>query len=325
MMIGCTKEQDTYVQKSPDFSIKYPTYISPPVSKRLLNKHKVSLGKQLFFDKNLSSNGKVSCATCHKSTLAFSDNTPLSPKGVPETNLNRNSPPLFNLAWHKNYFWDGGATNLRSQAIAPLTASNEMNANLDEVVSYLKSNESYNNTFHQLYNSPPSTAFILDALAEYQFSLTSFNTKYDQERSGKDNFTTIEKNGYLLYQSHCSSCHTEGLFSDYNYHNNGLDSILNYESIEDEKRGRNRITFLENDLQKYKTSSLRNLNLTAPYMHDGRFNTLSEVLDHYSHEIKYSSTLSSKIPRTGFQFTEDDKKAISAFLNTLNDTKSFKK
>ena len=324
LIIGCTKEQDSYAQKSSDFSIQYPDYISMPISKKTLSEQKVTLGKQLFFDTNLSSDGTISCATCHKPELAFSDDTPLSPKGVPKTKLIRNSPPLFNLAWHTNFFWDSGATNLRSQAIAPLTAKNEMNGDIESIIDYLNENPSYKKHFNEIYNATPSTAYLLDALAEYEFSITSFNTKYDQVKIGKSQFTQIEENGYQLYLSNCSTCHTEGLFSDYLYHNNGLDTLLNYIGIEDETRGRNRISFLNEDLQKYKTPSLRNTGLTAPYMHDGRFSTLSEVLNHYSHNVKNSTTLSNTIPKVGFQFTYNEKKAIISFLNTLNDTESFK-
>ncbi len=326
MIIGCSKEEDIDLKMSINYILKHPSYIPKPIEKISLNSHKVSLGKQLFFDKNLSSNKKVSCATCHNPKLAFADDTPLSPKGVSNSLLERHSPALFNLAWQNDFFWDGGAPNLRSQVIAPLIASNEMNSKITDILSYLNSKNSYKEQFNTIYKSPPKIAYILDAIAEYEFSITSFNSKYDATKRGEIQLTKIEKHGYQLYKINCASCHTEGLFSDYQYRNNGLDeTITSFSGLEDVKRGRNRITHLEKDIQKYKTPSLRNLSLTPPYMHDGRYDNLEEVLNHYSHKIKNSKTLSTKIPSQGFSFTKLEKLSLITFLKTLNDVESFEK
>ena len=327
LLMGCSKEKDiNSLDPNTVIELEFPTHIKKPDHTVQLTKNKMKLGQLLFFDKNLSSNQKVSCESCHKSRFSFADNSSLSPNGVTKQNLQRNSPPLFNLAWHKNFFWDGGAKNLPSQVLAPLTDAHEMNSKLENIEKYLKSDAEYVSLFRTVYNAPPSITLLTNAITAYELSITSFNTSYDLEKKGKYIFTSSEQKGYNLYTTHCSSCHTEGLFSDYGFHNNGIDSAITaFNSIEDVKRGRNRITLKPNDLQKYKTPSLRNLATTAPYMHDGRFETLEEVINHYANGVKKSTTLSDKIPSNGFNLNDDEKDNLISFLHTLNDTESFKK
>ncbi len=315
---GCTKE--IIEQETAVMSINYPSYIQTP-NQISLEKRKVSLGKQLFFDKNLSKNNQVSCSSCHLNQFAFGENVALSKKGVSGKSLKRNSPVIFNMAWHNNFFWDGGAKDLSSQVFGPLLSPDEMGADLKEIENYLKQNKNYNTAFKEIYSSGVRIANLADAIAEYELSITSFNSKYDKVKSGEASFSDEEQKGFQLYLSNCSSCHTEGLFSDYKHHNNGLDSIFaDALDIEAEERGRNRITNKTEDLQAYKTATLRNITLSAPYMHDGRFQNLEEVINHYSNGIKPSSSLSSHIPNNSFGFSKKEKTNIITFLKTLDDT-----
>ncbi len=277
---------------------------------------KITLGKRLFFDQNLSSNQQVSCATCHLPEKAFTDGTRLSPLGVTKQNQTRNAPPLFNLAYHNSFFWDGGKTTLENQSFSPLRNSHEMNADLDSVISYLNTSKQYLNLFKDAFNTLPSKATLAKALASYERSLLSFNSKYDHIQKGSDHFTTQEKKGLILFKKNCQACHRPPLFTDLFFHNNGLDSIFGKE-FDDHKNGRYRITSNKKDIGKYKTPSLRNLRYTSPYMHDGRFVNLNEVLKNYSSPVM-SSTIDPRISH-GIKFSTSEKNQLLAFIETLND------
>ncbi len=298
-----------------------PNYIpeQPGLKEYHTNPDVIALGKQLFFDPILSADSSISCASCHLREKAFSDGVALSNIGISGETLVRNAPALFNIGWHTSFFWEGGAKDLESQALGPLTSEHEMGKDLVTLEKQLNNHISYPEKFRNAFSvSEIKINEVMKALAAFQRSLTSFNSKYDYVLQGKATFSTSEKRGYTLVQQHCSSCHTEPLFSSFNFENNGLDSEFSY-SGEDERLGRYRITFNEEDLGKYKIPSLRNLAFTSPYMHDGRLNTLDDVLDHYSSSIKESATLSAEIPNSGFNFTTEEIADIKDFLNTLND------
>lgn len=281
----------------------------------------VKLGKKLFFDPNLSANGQISCATCHLPSQAFTDGVALSSKGVSGNQMHRHSPPLFNLAWHtKGLFWDGGANDLESLNFGPLTHPDEMAADLDKIVAYLNSRTDYLDLFSQAFPKDPiQSATISRALAQYTRTLISQTSRYDQWKKGERELNTLELRGYQLYRTHCSSCHQEGLFTDLDYHNNGLD--LTYPdppALEGLFLGRFRISFDSLDLGAYKTPSLRNVTLTAPYMHDGRFESLEEVLNHYQSGIQVNYSLAPQL-KEGINLSLDERKALLAFLKTLQD------
>lgn len=271
----------------------------------------IELGLKLFNDKNLSSNGEVSCSTCHLQKFAFSDNKALNQNGVSGNQLDRNSPPLFNLAWHKEFFWDGGAPDLESQALAPLFSEHEMDADLNEIITYLSKSVQYKELFCNTFKKEEITSLqILTALRFYQNSLVSFKSTYDEFYSSGDTsvLTQTELKGMKVFNLNCNSCHTLPLGSSYNYENNQLDTSFNF-PFEDPRLGRNRITHLEKDLGKYKVPSVRNLSFTIPYMHDGRFKTLDEVISHYN-----GKTLNNKI-----SLTPAEMEYLKDFLLTLND------
>ncbi len=275
----------------------------------------IALGKRLFFDTALSGNDKLSCASCHVPALAFTDGQARSRAGASGRQLHRNTPPLFNLAWAKNgLFWDGGAKNLESLSLAPLRHPDEMATDLKTLPHKLSQRPPYPELFRTAFGTDSITlAQVLRALAQYERSLVSFAAPFDRQR-----LDPTARAGYEVYQQHCAACHREGLFTDHEYHNNGLDATFPAD-WEHPAQGRYRITLDSNDLGKYRTPTLRNLAFTAPYMHDGRLPTLSAVLDHYTSGIQDSPTLAPLL-RGGIPLTTQERKQLLAFLQSLNDS-----
>lgn len=314
-MFSCSnKEEQENISIIPDYVPEQPN-----LKAYHTNPEVIALGKQLFFDPILSADSSIACASCHLPEKAFTDGVAQNNIGISGERLIRNSPALFNIGWHTSFFWEGGAKDLESQAIGPLTSEHEMGKDLVTLEEQLNSNTNYSQKFKAAFSvTEIKINEVMKALAAFQKSLVSFDSKYDRVLQGKTVFSSAEEKGYNLVKKHCTSCHTEPLFSSFNFENNGLDSEFPY-SDEDERLGRYRVTFNDEDLGKYKIPSLRNLSYTAPYMHDGRLKTLEEVLQHYSSGIKVSTTLSVEIPESGFNFTKQEKGDILNFLNTLND------
>ncbi len=281
----------------------------------------VILGRMLFYDPVLSGNNQVSCATCHHPDKAFADGVAFTRLGVSGRSLHRNSPALINLAWDTGgFFWDGGATNLESQIIGPLSHPDEMGQNVSALAAELADNAAYPKLFARAFpgDKDISTQNVLKAIAQFMRTLVSANSPYDAFVLGKGGQTELEKAGMVVFDSKCAVCHTRktNLFTDSDFHNNGLDDTY----PADEERiamGRFRITEKAADLGKFKTPTLRNLAYTAPYMHDGRFQTLDQVLTHYAAGIKHSVTLDTSL--RDITLSAGERTALLAFLNTLND------
>lgn len=282
----------------------------------------VALGKLLFYDKRLSGNNQVSCATCHAPALSFSDGVSLTIAGVSGTPLLRHSPALINLAWATSgLFWDGGSANLESQAVSPLRAEDEMNQDLIALTGELEAVPDYVARFRDVFRDDIRPGYVMMALAQFQRTLVSADSRYDRFVRGETggHLTDLELEGLALARKNCQTCHNTDLFTDFGYHNNGLDSDFPAEPHEGLYTGRFRISYDPKDMGAYKTPTLRNTTLTAPYMHDGRFASLQEVIDHYSEGIRLSESLSPLVPAGGFRFTEQEKAALLAFLDTLTD------
>lgn len=280
----------------------------------------VELGKKLFFDPRLSQTGTVSCATCHHPDKSFSDGLTLSNTGISGNTLLRHSPALFNLAWYRGFFWDGGSKNLESQAFGPLTHEDEMGVNLIELCEKLQKTE-YPELFKEVWGDDTITSQrIVRALAQYQRSLLSFGSPYDEALANKTTLSPELLAGKAIYTQYCAPCHTEGLFTDLGYHANGMDSLIEDRSHELMYWGRYRITNDSSDIGKYKTPSLRNLSFTAPYMHDGRFRDLNAVLNHYFRDHS-NNPLADSILRNGnyAQVGENEKRLLLLFLKSLDD------
>ncbi len=276
------------------------------------------LGRILFYDRVLSVNNSVSCASCHQPASAFSDhNKPLS-QGFKQCVGTRNTPALFNLAWQKEFMWDGRIKQLQLTSHNAITNPCEIANSMRVAVEKLKANGHYAGLFRDAFGSAGiDSTRMLNALAQFMSMLVSANSRYDKymrhEQDGV--FTPEEKKGYILFQEKCSSCHQEPLFTDLSHRNNGLDLVSN-------DRGRENSTHQANDVGKFRVPSLRNIEVTGPYMHDGRFTTLEEVLEHYANGVKRNTHLDKQLQHNGtlgITLSNDDRSKIIAFLKTLTD------
>lgn len=270
------------------------------------------LGKKLFYDKRLSADGTVSCGTCHAQVHGFADhNIPLS-FGIEGRRGMRNTPGLANLAWTPAFMWDGGINHIEVIPIAPLTDSTEMGHDLAALISFLQTQTEYPEDFEKAFGSSEiDTRNLLLALTQFQSCLISAGSKYDQWLTGRTNLTTAENEGREIFESKCASCHSGVLLTDFSYRNNGLDSIFTDE-------GRMRITLNPEDAGTFRVPSLRNVALTSPYMHDGRFRNLMQVLDHYDSGVKQSATLDPSLSG-GIPLEDHEKERLIDFLRTLSD------
>lgn len=279
----------------------------------------VALGKKLFFDPILSANNTMSCASCHNQKFAFVDSNRRFSVGIDNIAGNRNSMPLFNLGYQKKFFWDGGAADLESQVIGPIENPVEMHENLGRLLTKLNAHAEYPTLFRKVFGGNTiTTSMLMKAIAQYERTIISGNSKYDQYKQGKVQLTDAEMRGMEKFVNDsvgdCAHCHTMGgTFSSFEFRNNGVDSIY-------ADPGRYRITLIGSDSGKFKTPSLRNIALTAPYMHNGRFTTLQQCLDHYNTGFHYGPHL-DVIMSTNKKnrMTAQDMQDIIAFLNTLTD------
>ncbi len=289
---------------------------------------RVELGQKLFFDRRLSINDRQSCADCHQADKAFSDGRRTA-QGAEGDLGTRNSMPLFNLAWKKDFFWDGRSPTLRAQVLEPIQNPIEMHQSLTNLVAKLTgaTNGDYAAPFEAAFGSPEITSEKISlALENYLLSLTSFNAKFDRVQRGEDKFTDTEQRGFELFATEydprrgqfgadCFHCHGGMLFQSQSFANNGLNDTF-------ADTGRGKITGKTADAGKFSVPSLRNVELTGPYMHDGRFQSLEAVVAHYCAGVKRSATLDpnlAKHPDGGVPLTAADQKAIVAFLKTLTD------
>ncbi|WP_322278178.1 MbnP family protein [Prosthecobacter sp.] len=291
-----------------------------------LTEEGVALGRQLFHDKRLSINGTQSCASCHDPKNAFADPRRFS-LGAQQQPGKRNAMPLFNLAWHPGFFWDGRAATLREQVLMPIQDKNEMNETLPNVIAKLDADPECKTGFAKAFGSAGITAERLaKALEQFLLTFISQESRFDRAARKVAELAENEKRGLQLFVTEfdpkrglrgadCFHCHGGTLFTSQAFANNGLE--LAADDI-----GRMAVTKNAADHGKFKTPSLRNVALTAPYMHDGRFATLEAVVEHYSGEVRRSSTLDpnlAKHPEAGIQLNAQEKADLTAFLKTLTD------
>jgi len=290
---------------------------------------RVELGKKIFFDKRVSVNDQQSCADCHAPEKAFTDGRRTA-RGAEGEFGPRKTMPLFNLAWKREFFWDGRAKSLREQVLHPIQDPIEMHQSLTNLVVKLRQvDNSYPPLFAAAFGSPEITADKISlALENYLLTLTSFNAKFDRALRGEEKFTAEEQRGFQLFSTEydprrgqfgadCFHCHGGPLFQSQSFANNGLDTAA-------KDIGREKVTGKASDHGKFAVPSLRNVSLTAPYMHDGRFQTLEEVIEHYSTGVVRSATLDpnlAKHPDGGLQLSDADKRSLVAFLRTLTDAR----
>lgn len=323
---SCKKEEAAIIATDNRYYLAIPGNMPPWVDDvdNPLTNDGVKLGRLLFYDKRLSGNNQLSCASCHQQALAFSDGMRINDSGVSKQKLHRHTPTLFNLLWtNKGLFWDGGSTNLESQAFGPLTSMDEMGQDLYELEFELKAVPEYRQLFDKAFENGITSANVVKALAQFQRTLVSANSRYDKfKRSEGIQLSVLEMEGMKVMEQKCKSCHAGELFTDNDFHNNGIDFSYN-DDLEGIYQGRFRVTLNPLDMGSFKTPTLRNVMLTAPYMHDGRFGSIDEVLDHYAHGIRPSLTVDKRLYQNngqlGIPLSSTEKSAIKAFLNALSD------
>lgn len=283
-----------------------------------LSREGFKLGRALFFETLLSSDNKVSCGSCHQPFAAFAQIGHNISHGVAERIGNRNSPSLFNLNWHTSFFWDGGVRHMEDQPEGPITNPLEMDETLENVVRKLQDSEHYRQLFKDAFGTEEVTdRRIFKAMSQFMGLLVSSNSRYDRYMNNEIDFTAQELNGLNIYREQCSSCHKEPLFSDFSLRNNGLNLVAGSNGLID--LGAGMISPADSAVYyKFKVPSLRNLKFTAPYMHDGRFTTIDEVLEHYSSGIRQTPNLDPLL-LNGIVLSIREKTDLKAFLNTLDD------
>lgn len=273
------------------------------------------LGRKLFYDGKLSKDGNFPCASCHQQFAGFATFDHDFSHGFNNAFTTRNAQPTFNLAWKSMFHWDGGINHLDQQPLAPLTAQNEMAETLVNVLDKLKADPQYPNLFFKAFGSAEiNSQKMLQALSQFVGFMVSANSKYDSVKNGTATFTVGENFGYNLFKANCASCHKEPLFTDHSFRNNGLvvNSFLN-------DRGRKGITQNPTDDLKFAVPSLRNVFLTFPYMHDGRYQSLEQCLDHYTDQVQTQQATIDPLLRNRLILTPAEKAYIIIFLKTLTD------
>lgn len=275
------------------------------------------LGRALFYDPLLSRDSTVSCATCHQSFAAFAHIDHKLSHGIDNRIGTRNVPALQNLIWKTDFMWDGGVNHLEVQPINPITNKDEMDESLVNVIAKLERSAYYKMLFRQAYGDTGiTTERILKSLAQFTGLMISANSKYDQYMRKEVKLTEMELKGLELFNRKCNSCHTAPLFTNNSFADNGIKPDTLLRDI-----GRGKITGKTEDDYRFKVPSLRNVEVTYPYMHDGRFSKLMQVLNHYRDLDETHKTKDAKLAAIG-TLSDTDKVELVAFLRTLTD-KSF--
>ncbi len=284
-----------------------------------LTEEGIYLGRKLFYEPMLSGDGTQSCAGCHFQKQSFTDSARFS-TGIDGLLGVRNAMPIINVGWMDRLFWDGRAKGVEDQATFPVVDPLEMHADWDAVVAKLENNSEYQELFRKAFKvSGVTKQRVIQAIAQFERTLISKNSKTDAVAviGGGVFYSDLEQEGFDLFNSErgdCFHCHSGILFTDNLFHNNGLD-----ENHVD--KGLFKVTHNPADIGKFKTPTLRNIEFTAPYMHDGRFQTLEEVLAFYGSGVKVSPTLDPLMSHEGgIHMTAHEQEAIKAYLLTLSDT-----
>lgn len=331
LLIACKSDEPAVVYDPSPYELQFapfPPPLLPPDNKPTIEG--VKLGRMLFYEKALSGNASMSCADCHLQKDMFSDIRQFS-IGVRELPGTRQAMPLFNLAWHRNgMFWDGRSPTLRHQALQPIQDTLEMNETLDNVIAKLTAMQTYKDQFIRAFGDDNINADRIGlAIEQFEITMISNNSKFDQAMRGEITLTEAEERGRNLFfqevdpftgqkGGECFHCHGGFNFTNDQYMNNGLDHENSFTDL-----GRFKVTQDPFDRARFKVPSLRNIALTPPYMHDGRFSTLEEVIDHYNTGVRQSSTVEDVLFHSlepgGLQLTSQEKGDIVAFLKTLTD------
>jgi cytochrome c peroxidase len=273
-----------------------------------------TLGRKLFYDPIMSLDSFTSCGSCHQQYAAFAHIDHKLSHGVSGKIGKRNVPAIQNMIWQPLFMADGGINHMDLQPIAPITSATEMGETLAQVIAKLSRSNHYKIDFYRAYHdSTITTERIMKSLSQFVGLMISSNSKYDKVKKHQEKFTADEMEGYKTFKSKCESCHQEPLFTDNSFRNIGLPPD---KTIDDQ--GRALITGKQEDEYKFKVPSLRNVETTYPYMHDGRFKNQKEVLNHYSMGNYFGNTFDKNLEKT-VALSESEKVKLIAFLKTLTD------
>jgi len=329
IIVSCSDETKSQEFKPTPYELVLPASLPKPKlpDDNPLTVEGIKLGNKLFFEDLLSGDNTMSCSGCHAQKFAFTDNELDFSVGIRDKKGGRNSMPIFNMFYHNaGFFWDGRAPLLRDQALMPIQDPLEMDETLENVVKKLKATKNYPQLFFDAFGTTEINPLRISlALEQYMFTLVSGNSKYDRKQAGIEEFTDSEKRGFDLFfrerdpvpfikGGDCFHCHTGPNFSNNEFMNNGLDK--DYKDL-----GYGAVTKKSSDNGKFKVPSLRNIAVSGPYMHDGRFKTLEEVIEHYNKGVVDSPTLDANMHGAllGLNFNEQDKIDLINFLKTLTD------
>lgn len=313
---SCKKDQNTdglnLLQQEIPASFPQPVYT---FQDNPLSQEGFELGRKLFYDGRLSIDNLHPCSSCHQQIAAFGTYEHDRSHGVFDSHTLRNAPVLFNLAWNNNFHWDGEFSSLFDAAAQPINGHIEMGESFEGVINKIKDDKDYQERFKKVFRYPfIRPEYILKALAQFTGYMVSANSKYDRFKKGTDIFTVQEDRGYQLYKAKCATCHPEPMFTDYSIRNIGLpvDNFL-------KDYGRIRITGKKEDSLKFKVPTLRNTYISSNYMHDGRFNTLLQCINHYRSGVQQSTTLDPLLT-SGITLTNAEANDLTVFLRTLTDS-----
>jgi cytochrome c peroxidase len=318
---SCSSNDSAYTDVP--ITLKTPSNFPPLVyniAQNPLTQKGFELGKKLFYDGRLSSDGTISCGSCHIQLNAFTHHGHTISHGVNNAMGTRNSPSIQNLAYQSQFMWDGAADNLDFQPVIPLLSSIEMNGNLNTILTMMKGDSKYVELFSAAFpNKQINTENMFKALSQFMVMVVSSNSRFDKYRRNEagGTLTDDELAGYNVFKNKCASCHATDLFTDNSFRNNGLAVNPQVNDV-----GRYNLTHLAQDYYKFKVPSLRNVAITAPYMHDGRFGSLESVLNHYANAVQNSATLDPLLQQNGtvgIALSAVEKTQIIAFMNTLTD------
>ncbi len=321
---GCDKKTGTEPPVSPEVLLILPSNFPPPVqdmSNNPLTVKGVALGKKLFYDGILSRDGSIACGSCHIQASAFTHHSHDVSHGIDDRLGRRNGLPVFNMLWQKNFFWDGGVHNLDMTPLNALENPVEMDEKLPNVLEKLNNNGVYKRDFKAAFNVETiTTKEFMQALSQFMATMVSANSRHDKyvRKEAGGTLTETEVQGKRLFEQKCAACHGTELFTDGSFRNNGVstEQMLRFD------KGREEITLNADDRGKFRVPSLRNIEVTAPYMHRGQFRKLEQVLDYYASGVMDLPTLDPLLKQNGqlgIAMSAGEKQQIIAFLKTLTD------
>ena len=313
-------DYETILVNNPEVLLQIPQgfpELNSSVTSNKPTKYGVELGQKLFNDKQLSADNSVSCASCHIKENAFADHNSQAIGIAGRIGL-RNTPPIQNLAFKKFYNWDGSKLQLENQPLVPIITHEEMDSSILEVIGKIQNDADYKDLFKKAFGNETITAErIYKSIAQFEYTLVSFNSKYDKvKRNEGENFTESETLGYQTFKQKCASCHSTELFTDQSFRNIGFP--LNTDSNE---AGRARVTAISSDYMSFPVPALRNVEFTAPYGSFGQFATLKDVLDYFDTGVLNATNLDPIFKNNGnrIPLTEEEKINLIAFIKTLSD------